>query len=176
MSPLAWSKDPARLVQSIRLLQARPGKAAAMAISPWRAAKGGTLAQLRTQAFPSSRSISRSMKHVLAKSELMAWKRARGGESGEKLKVRCRDGAFLWMQNSTAAMNSSLRSITPKDQARTAFRSPQRIPITVPYSTYQKLIERSGQEGRSLSNLSAYLLEAATGHQSFNASRIASVA
>jgi len=42
-----------------------------------------------------------------------------------------------------------------------AFRSPRRITITVPYGAYQRLIERSEQEGRSLSNLAAYLLETA---------------
>ncbi|MEB3265364.1 MAG: hypothetical protein VKN13_01980 [Cyanobacteriota bacterium] len=39
------------------------------------------------------------------------------------------------------------------------FRVPKRITITIPYSTYQLLLERSGEEGRSLSNLAAYLLE-----------------
>lgn len=46
-------------------------------------------------------------------------------------------------------------------QANPAFRSPRRITITVPYGTYQRLLERSELEGRSLSNLSAYLLETA---------------
>ncbi|MFN5193535.1 MAG: ribbon-helix-helix domain-containing protein [Cyanobacteriota bacterium] len=41
----------------------------------------------------------------------------------------------------------------------TVFRAPRRITITIPYSTYQSLVERSGEEGRSLSNLAAYLLE-----------------
>lgn len=44
-------------------------------------------------------------------------------------------------------------------QANPAFRSPRRITITVPYGTYQRLLERSELEGRSLSNLAAYLLE-----------------
>lgn len=46
-------------------------------------------------------------------------------------------------------------------QGNPAFRSPRRITITVPYGTYQRLLERSELEGRSLSNLSAYLLETA---------------
>lgn len=46
-------------------------------------------------------------------------------------------------------------------QANLAFRSPRRITITVPYGTHQRLLERSELEGRSLSNLAAYLLEAA---------------
>jgi hypothetical protein len=43
------------------------------------------------------------------------------------------------------------------------FRSPQRITITMPYGAYQRLLERSDQEGRSLSNLAAFLLESAVG-------------
>jgi hypothetical protein len=37
--------------------------------------------------------------------------------------------------------------------------SPQRITITVPAMTLKKLLERSLVEGRSVSNLSAFLLE-----------------
>jgi hypothetical protein len=40
-----------------------------------------------------------------------------------------------------------------------AFLSPQRITITVPAMTLKKLIRRSAEEGRSLSNLAAFLLE-----------------
>jgi len=39
------------------------------------------------------------------------------------------------------------------------FRSPQRITITVPAMTLKKLLKRSLVEGRSVSNLSAFLLE-----------------
>ena len=42
-----------------------------------------------------------------------------------------------------------------------AFRAPRRISITVPYETYQQLTQRSDHEGRSLSNLAAFLLEQA---------------
>ena len=41
------------------------------------------------------------------------------------------------------------------------FRSPTRITITISYGTYERLIHRSNEEGRSLSNLSAFLLESA---------------
>ena len=44
---------------------------------------------------------------------------------------------------------------------RPLFRKPQRISITLPYETYRHLIERSVREGRSISNLAAFLLEAA---------------
>jgi hypothetical protein len=40
-----------------------------------------------------------------------------------------------------------------------ASRKPQRITITVPWSTYQALIDTSAQQGRSLSNTAAYWLE-----------------
>jgi len=39
------------------------------------------------------------------------------------------------------------------------FNSPQRITITVPAMTFKKLTKRSFVEGRSLSNLAAFLLE-----------------
>jgi len=41
----------------------------------------------------------------------------------------------------------------------TGFRKPVRITITVPYSTHLTLIKRCDEEGRSLSNLAAFLLE-----------------
>lgn len=40
-----------------------------------------------------------------------------------------------------------------------AFRSPHRISITLSHHTYHQLIARSDDEGRSMSNLAAYLLE-----------------
>lgn len=42
-----------------------------------------------------------------------------------------------------------------------AFRKPKRITITVPHSTYVDLERLSCEQGRSLSNLSAHLLECA---------------
>ncbi|MEB3104341.1 MAG: hypothetical protein VKN17_01010 [Cyanobacteriota bacterium] len=42
-----------------------------------------------------------------------------------------------------------------------AFRSPRRITITMPHHAYLALQERCDDEGRSLSNLAAYLLETA---------------
>jgi CopG-like RHH_1 or ribbon-helix-helix domain, RHH_5 len=41
------------------------------------------------------------------------------------------------------------------------FLRPVRVTITVPYNAYQALVERSNVQGRSLSNLAAYLLESA---------------
>jgi hypothetical protein len=40
-----------------------------------------------------------------------------------------------------------------------ASRKPQRLTITVPWSTYQALIDTSAHQGRSLSNTAAYWLE-----------------
>jgi hypothetical protein len=53
----------------------------------------------------------------------------------------------------TAAMNAYSLSSAP------VFRVPHRLTITVPHSTYNQLVERSDAEGRSMSNLAAYLLE-----------------
>jgi macrodomain Ter protein organizer (MatP/YcbG family) len=41
------------------------------------------------------------------------------------------------------------------------FRRPRRITITVPFETYRRLSLQSDEQGRSLSNLAAYLIEAA---------------
>jgi hypothetical protein len=39
------------------------------------------------------------------------------------------------------------------------FRKPVRVTITLPHNIYQNLKVRSDDEGRSLSNLAAYLIE-----------------
>ena len=44
-------------------------------------------------------------------------------------------------------------------QSNPAFRSSQRLTITVAQATLEALVDRSSCEGRSLSNLAAYLLE-----------------
>jgi hypothetical protein len=41
-------------------------------------------------------------------------------------------------------------------------RKPSRVTVTIPWSLRQSLEERSDKEGRSLSNLIAYLLEASS--------------
>lgn len=51
-------------------------------------------------------------------------------------------------------------SVSPRDRL---FRKPVRITITLPYSSYLALEEASGEQGRSMSNLAAYLLEGALG-------------
>ena len=42
-----------------------------------------------------------------------------------------------------------------------AFRTPRRISVTLPYAPMKALEERSAFEGRSLSNLAAFLIEQA---------------
>jgi hypothetical protein len=57
--------------------------------------------------------------------------------------------------------NAGLRSISAQDfpSLGIASRKPQRITITVAWSTYQSLIATSDEQGRSLSNTAAYWLE-----------------
>ena len=50
-------------------------------------------------------------------------------------------------------------SITQNERHRFANRSPKRITITIPHSTLEMLIKRSNEEGRSMSNLAAFILE-----------------
>lgn len=45
-------------------------------------------------------------------------------------------------------------------------RKPRRITITIPAITYTHLLERSNSQGRSISNLAAFLLEQAVDLQS----------
>ena len=49
-------------------------------------------------------------------------------------------------------------SLGPRS-SRSGFRSSQRLTITVAQALLEALVERSNREGRSLSNLAAYLLE-----------------
>jgi hypothetical protein len=48
---------------------------------------------------------------------------------------------------------------------RMIFRSPKRISITIPHNAYEHLLKQSDLQGRSLSNLAAFLLESALGKQ-----------
>jgi type II secretory pathway component PulK len=42
-------------------------------------------------------------------------------------------------------------------------RTPQRISVTISWQLHQRLLQRSDAEGRSLSNLAAFLLEKSSG-------------
>lgn len=59
-----------------------------------------------------------------------------------------------------AEAHSEPRSL-PTNRGGLVFRKPRRITVTVPDRIYRTLLERSTREGRSISNLAAYLLERA---------------
>jgi hypothetical protein len=50
------------------------------------------------------------------------------------------------------------------DKLRILQRQPRRISFTLSYNVHEALIKRSDEEGRSVSNLCAFLLEDALGH------------
>ena len=60
-------------------------------------------------------------------------------------------------------MNNS-RSIT-KSLPVLALRKPKRITITIPQAVYERLEQLSYEDGRSLSNLAAFLLERGIGKE-----------
>lgn len=70
------------------------------------------------------------------------------------------------MSNETSSTLSEIRRTTY------AFKSPRRITITLPHKTYEDLINRSNQDGRSLSNLAAFLLETALTSQKENGEQL----
>ena len=53
-------------------------------------------------------------------------------------------------------LSSSKSSLEP---VAGPFRAPRRISITIPYAVYAHLISVSDEQGRSLSNYAAHLLE-----------------
>jgi macrodomain Ter protein organizer (MatP/YcbG family) len=66
-------------------------------------------------------------------------------------------------------MAASQADVEPRDRA--LFRSSRRVSVTLSYVAYSRLLKRSDQEGRSLSNLSAFLLESALGAEEEHSSR-----
>lgn len=72
------------------------------------------------------------------------------------------DGAFpVQRMNPSAIFGTPATPNAVPAPIRPAFRSPRRVTITLPFATYQDLQERADDEGRSLSNLAAFLLELA---------------
>ena len=65
----------------------------------------------------------------------------------------------------------SIASTPFSPQPQRSFRAPKRLKITVPYVLMEALIQRSSAEGRSLSNLAAYLLELSLNERSPMADR-----
>jgi hypothetical protein len=55
--------------------------------------------------------------------------------------------------------SASIPGPEEQDAPRLPFRKPRRISITIPDHIYQLLLERSEQQGRSISNLAAFMLE-----------------
>jgi hypothetical protein len=78
--------------------------------------------------------------------------------------------------NAPAAIASPTGSLPVPhgSEVQTAFRSPRRVTITLAWSTYEALQVRADAEGRSLSNLAAFLLE--SGIKGPAAAAVASVA
>jgi len=58
----------------------------------------------------------------------------------------------------TSTQTTSLKSLG-------GFRSPKRISITVSHGVYERLMDRSDVEGRSLSNLASFILELGVSNQ-----------
>jgi hypothetical protein len=58
-----------------------------------------------------------------------------------------------------ASPEISTGSLLPDSDLNQDLKRPKRITITVNHSLYEKLVERSSSEGRSISNLASYLLE-----------------
>lgn len=66
------------------------------------------------------------------------------------------------MNSAHSRTNTSARTLNPaRSAAPLLFRKPRRITVTVPDQIYRSLLERSSREGRSISNLAAFLLERA---------------
>ena len=58
-----------------------------------------------------------------------------------------------------ARPRSEESSQRPSQERSTGFRSPRRISITIPLRTYERLVKRSDEDGRSMSNLASFILE-----------------
>jgi hypothetical protein len=57
-------------------------------------------------------------------------------------------------------MSSDPRMFTYNNESKKLVsRAPKRLTITIPHSTYEAIAQRSNEEGRSLSNLAAFILE-----------------
>jgi hypothetical protein len=67
-------------------------------------------------------------------------------------------GNTLELCNSIVPAMSNSES-TSKSLPLIALRKPKRITITIPQAVYERLEQLSAEDGRSLSNLAAFLLE-----------------
>ncbi|MEX0587809.1 MAG: hypothetical protein WD136_01000 [Cyanobium sp.] len=58
-------------------------------------------------------------------------------------------------------MDSLVKTSSSREELGICFRTPKRLSVTLPEATYDRLVQKSGWEGRSISNLAAFLLERA---------------
>jgi hypothetical protein len=63
------------------------------------------------------------------------------------------------VSHAMASAELSRGSKLPDSDLNQELMRPKRITITVNYSVYTQLVERSSREGRSISNLASYLLQ-----------------
>jgi hypothetical protein len=52
-------------------------------------------------------------------------------------------------------------AVTTSSTLEFHLRTPKRLSVTLPQTTYENLVQKSSWEGRSISNLAAFLLESA---------------
>jgi len=76
----------------------------------------------------------------------------------------------------SAAPSTGSLALPQASKLQTAFRSPRRVTITLPFSTFEDLQGRADGEGRSLSNLAAFLLESALKGQADASASVAATA
>ena len=63
--------------------------------------------------------------------------------------------------NHCNSQNPHQRECQPASPAVRGLAAPRRLTITIPFHAHRAMLDRSDQEGRSLSNLAAFLLETA---------------
>jgi hypothetical protein len=71
------------------------------------------------------------------------------------------------MTSSASILHCYGWSFSMNDRLHVLQRQPRRISITLSYHVHESLLNRSEEEGRSVSNLCAFLLEEALRHEGF---------
>jgi hypothetical protein len=90
------------------------------------------------------------------------------------LQMRCERKSYLSISAALAYEGSGryldppvLLEKTMNERLHVLQRQPRRISITLSYHVHEALLNRSEEEGRSVSNLCAFLLEEALRHEGF---------